>query len=227
MARDPLTPAADGPEREIAAYLAALDAALPGPRRARATIVDEIGDGLVTAADRQCARGAIPAAAVRAALSEFGPPHLVARSFAGELATAGTRRLLATLLLTGPLVGVWWLLLLAPGHWPPRPPEVLAAIPVLPVVGAMIAMALAVLAATGRLAHRLPPLSVRSTVRTGRAAANACLVVDVALLGQLAIVAAAPRGHSPVIMAAAAAASLVRLCCVLVATRGHRWSMPS
>lgn len=217
MAGDPLTSSAAGPECEIAAYLAALDAALPGPRRARAAIVDEIGDGVRAAADQQGDRGTAPAVAVRAALTEFGPPQLVAQAFTGELVTARARRLFGGLLLTGPLVGVWWLLLLVPRHWPLRPAELVAAIPVLPFVGAIIAVAVVVLAATGRLAHRLLTLTPRSTVRAGRAAAITCLAVDVTLLGRLAILASTTGGHRSAIMAVAAAASLVRLFYVAVA----------
>jgi hypothetical protein len=199
------------PVGAVAAYLATLDRHLPGPRRQRADIGAEIADGLLAAADRHRSCGAAPAAAVRAALAEFGPPEVVAAAFAGELAAVRARRLLTGLLLTGPAVGVWWLLLLAPG-WPPRPAELVAAIPVLPIVGATIAGAVAVLAASGRWAHRLPAPSPRRTVWAAQVCAVACLAVDVVLLTQLALLAVtAPAAHPPALMAAAAAASLIRL----------------
>lgn len=224
MARHALTGAGD-PAGQVAGYLAALDGALPpGPRRPRREILEEVGDGLLAAAERHQACGATADSAVRAALREFGSPRLVARAFAGELAAARVRRLLGGLLLTGPLVGVWWLLLLAPRRWPPNPAALVAAIPVLPVVGATVAVAVVVLAATGRLAHRLPALGPRSAVRAGQVVAVACLAVDVTLLGRLAILATAPRGDSTAIMVAAAAAGLVRLYCVAVAAERIRRS---
>jgi len=213
MAGDALTPAsaAVDPAGEIAAYLAALDRGLRGPRRMRADIVDEIGDGLLTAADRHRDRGATPAAAARAALAEVGSPELVASAFAGELATARARHLLTALLLTGPLVGAWWLLLLAPA-WPLDPAEVWEAIPVLPLVGAAVVVAVVVLTATGRHAPRLPRLTPRRTVRVVQAVATACAAVDVTMLVLLATVAiAGTTVHPPALMVVAAAASLARL----------------
>ena len=222
-----LTADAD-PAGTIAAYLAALDRALRGPRWTRVDICDEVRDGLLAAADRRRTHGADRAAAVQAALAEFGPPELVARAFAAELATARERRLLSTLLLTGPLVGVWWLLLLGPQHWPSHAAELVAAIPVLPVVGATTAGAVAVLAATGRLAHRLPALSPHRTVGVAHACAVACLAVDVTLLAQLALLAATgPAAHPPALMAAAGAASLVRLAWAGLAAGRCRRSAPA
>ena len=213
MAGDALTPApsATDPAGEIAAYLADLDRVLDGPRRAHADIVDEIGDGLLAAAARHRDRGAPPAVAARAALAEFGPPEVVAGAFAGELATARARRLLAALLLTGPLVGVWWLLLFAT-DWPPRPAELWAAIPVLPVVGAAVVAAGAVLTMTGGRAHRLPRLSPRRALLGVQAVVAACAAADVTMLAVLgAVMIAGATGHPPALAAAAAAASLARL----------------
>ena len=195
----------------IGAYLAALDGALAGPRRTRTAIRDEIEDGLLAAADHHRAEGAAPAAAIRAALAEFGPPEAVARAFSGELAIARARRLILGLLLTGPAVGVWWLLLLAPLPWPPTPGALFAAIPVLPVVAAIVVVGVAVLTATGRLAHRVRVPSPKTTERTWRGLALVCLALDLALLGQVAIRAATSEGHHASLMVAAAAASSARL----------------
>ena len=214
MAGDALnrSPAATDPAGDIAAYLTALDRALPGPPRARADIVDEIGDGLLAAAAGHRDRGATPAVAARAALAEFGSAHVVASAFAGELATARARRLLTELLLTGPLVGVWWALLLAPHRWPPQPDRLLAAIPVLPIVGVAVIAAGAVLASTGGHAHRLPRLSPRHALLSAGAVAAACAAADVTMLAVLgAATIAGATGHPPVLVTAAAAASLARL----------------
>ena len=115
-------------------------------------------------------------------------------------------------MLTSPLVGVWWLLLLAPHTWPPNPADLVAAIPALPVVGATVAVALATLVGTGRLAHSLSALGPPGAVRATRIAASACVVIDVVLLGQLVVLAiGGPLEHPPVLMAAAATGSLARL----------------
>jgi len=92
MAGDPLnapSAVASDPAGPIAAYLTALDAALSGSRRARADVLDEVHDGLLAATDRHRYRGATALEAEQAALAEVGRPELVARAFAGELATAG------------------------------------------------------------------------------------------------------------------------------------------
>lgn len=224
MAGYVLTAAVD-PNGELAGYLARLDRTLlGGSRRVRGEILDEITDALLTAAERKRERGATPAAAVRTALAEIGPAQVIAAAFAGELAVARARRLLAALLLTGPAVGVWWLLLLAPRPWPPPPGELVAAIPVLPVVAATVAVGVAFLGATGRLAHRLPACGPHSTVRIGRVAAVTCLAVDVTMLGRLVVLATTPAGHPAPVMAVAALASLARLLCVGVALGRHRHS---
>jgi hypothetical protein len=213
MAGDELNPAltAADPAGEIAAYLTDLDRALGGPRRTRADIVDEIGDGLLAAAERHRDRGATPTAAARAALAEFGPPEVVVGAFADELVTIRARHLLAALLLTGPLVGVWWLLLLAPS-WPLDPARLWAAIPVLPVVGVAVLAAGAVLTATGGHAHRLPKLSPRRAVLSVQAVVTAVTAADVTMLALLgAVTIAGTAAHPPALVAAAAAASLARL----------------
>ena len=221
MAGDALKPATD-PAGEVEAYLAALERALPGPRRARADVCDEVGDGLLAASDRHRARGMPAAVATRAAVAEFGPPESVAAAFAGELATARARRLLARLLFTGPLVGVWWLLLLAP-RWPLDPAGLWAAIPVLPVVAATVVAAASVLAATGRRAHRLPRLTPRRTLLAVRAVTAVCIGVDLAMLTLLvALAVTAPVPHPTALMLAAATASLLRLPWLAHATRWCR-----
>ena len=53
-----------------------------------------------------------PDQAQAAAVAQFGSPQAVADAFTGELATAYARRTIALFVLTGPLVGIWWLLLL-------------------------------------------------------------------------------------------------------------------
>src|SRR5690349_2964971 len=98
-------------------YLGELSARLHGPRRARSRVVAEVHDGLAETIDAHVAGGTTADAAASAAIAEFGDPATVASSFADELATASARRTVATFIATGPLVGIWWLLLLHPAPW--------------------------------------------------------------------------------------------------------------
>ena len=96
-----------------------------------------------------------------AAVAQFGSPQAVADAFAGELATAYARRTIAIYIVTGPLVGIWWLLLLRPDPWRAGLIALLVAIPVLPLITIAIAAAGATLAGTGRLMRWLPEASPR------------------------------------------------------------------
>jgi hypothetical protein len=89
-------------------YLAAVAAFLPAGRRVRHHIVAEIGDGLACAVDARLADGAVPREAARSAVADFGDPRLLASGLARELTPATARRSGATLLVTGPLVGLVW-----------------------------------------------------------------------------------------------------------------------
>ena len=72
------------------------------------------------------------AAAAQAAISEFGAPEQVADGFRAEIAARHARRLSASLVAGGPLVGLLWvaaafashlgLHLAPPWHWPDLPP---------------------------------------------------------------------------------------------------------
>jgi hypothetical protein len=58
--------------------------------------------------------------------------------------------------VAGPLVGIWWLLLLYPSPWRTGLIALVAAIPVIPLIIAAIATAGGTLATTGRLTRWLP-----------------------------------------------------------------------
>lgn len=62
------------------------------------------------------AAGLPPERAAGAAIARFGRPEQIMTAFAAELATGYARHALFAYALTGPLVGVWWLLL-----WHPDP----------------------------------------------------------------------------------------------------------
>jgi hypothetical protein len=103
----------------IERYVADLSVRLPGPRRWRAVVLDEVRDSLLEGMDahREAAGG--PAAAALCAVAEHGPADQVARAYAPELAVAWVRR--AGLVAVGiiPAMAIVWNLALRVG--PPSP----------------------------------------------------------------------------------------------------------
>jgi hypothetical protein len=197
----------------IDAYLAELGARLHGPASARTAVVHEVGAGLEDSTDELMARGVGATAAARAAIAEVGSAADVADAFAGELAIVHARQVLRILLLTGPLVGVWWFLLLAPATWQGRPGLLIAAIPALPfVAAAVVAIALG-LATTGSLIRWVPEATpFRATILTATVGL-ACVVGDLTVLALL--VGRSATGATDTLSlglaVAAVTASLVRL----------------
>lgn len=113
-------------------YLAAVAACLPAGRRARQNMLAEIGDGLACAVDARLADGAVHREAARAAVADFGDPRGLAGGLACELAPATGRRTGATLLATGPLVGLVWVAAYGTGsaNWPSKVVAVFSSVPV-------------------------------------------------------------------------------------------------
>jgi hypothetical protein len=147
------TPASDA---RLDAYLSDLAARLRGPRRRREQILAELRDGLDHAITDRTIAGLPEGDAVAAAIAQFGSPQAVADAFAGELAAAYARRTIARYIATGPLVGIWWLLLLQPHPWRTGLIALLAAIPEIPLIIIAIATAAGTFATTGRLMRWLP-----------------------------------------------------------------------
>lgn len=203
-------------ECRIEAYLTAVSAQLVGPRAACTAILDELRDGLHEATTCHRDRGVSPEAAIAAALREFGPPAALAASFAGELATSRARRISCAYLLTGPLVGSAWLLMLAPASWWRLGPRaVWTAIPVAPMVAVAVTICAVVLFASGRPHERLGRL-------VGHGLHAAMIVIGSAILGDLvmlivAIHSTAAMAASPTLAVIAVSASAARLCCSLPA----------
>ena len=168
-------------EARIRAYLDEVAAGLHGPRRHRARIFTELRDGLDEAVTAHTADGLPVEHAVRAAITQFGTPSAVAGAFAAELAITYARRTLTRFVATGPLVGIWWLLLLHPRPWPGVVAFV-AAIPVIPLVAAALAATATTFATTGRLIRWLPETS------PGRALAGVVTVAGLAVTGDIAII---------------------------------------
>ena len=172
-----------GAGASVDAYMDELARLLRGPRRRRERILAELRDGLGQAITDHTIHGRVEDQAVASAIDKFGTPQEVAAAFAGELATASARRTVTWYIATGPLVGIWWLLLLQPQPWRSSVIGVLAAIPVLPLIAVAIAAAAGTFATTGRLIRWLPEAS------PDRAATAAIAIAGLAVIGDLAVIA--------------------------------------
>jgi HAAS len=199
----------------LATYLSDVAAQLRGPRRRRAAILAELRDGLDVATEDNIAAGLPPDQAANAAIAQFGTPQAVADAFGGELATAYARRTIAWFIATGPLVGIWWLLLLHPSPWRTGLIAFVAAIPVIPLIIAAIATAGGTLATTGRLMRWLPETGPRLALAATIAIAMLCLIIDLAMITMVMVSGAPPRP----LMIIACAASLTRIVCSISTVR--------
>jgi hypothetical protein len=96
----------------IADYLSVLSRQLPG------AVVEELADGLEETYRRHLGLGLGPEAAARAAVAEFGDPHVIMAEFTrAHPACRAARRLL----VIGPIVGCCWAVALITGGawtWP-------------------------------------------------------------------------------------------------------------
>lgn len=162
----------------VAAYVADLEARIPGWRRARRSALAELADGLHDATTVYCSRGMDPEGAAARAVHDCGPPSVVAAEFVAVLTDGQARRTALTLLLTGPLVGVLWLVTLEPGQAPD------ATLRRMPALGVLVAVAAAAgvlaLLATGPGIRGLPiecPAPCRAAATACAAAAAADVIV--------------------------------------------------
>jgi hypothetical protein len=211
-----------GPTTALDDYLDELSARLRGPRPARTRVLAEIRDGLTDTVDAHIANGTPPEIAATRAIAQFGDPATVARSVAPELATASARRTIATFIATGPLVGIWWLLLLQPAPWRGGVLATVIAIPALPLIALAIATAAGTVATTGRLIRWLPETPAPRALAATVAIAILCLAADFTVLGVLAAH-LATGGHLPVpLITAAVTASLLRIAAATTAIRSTR-----
>ncbi|MCM4081209.1 permease prefix domain 1-containing protein [Paractinoplanes hotanensis] len=205
----------------VAAYLDDLGTKLPGPRRHRSQILIELRDGLDVATEVHLAAGMTAERAQAAAVAQFGSPQEVADAFAGELTTTYARRVVATYIATGPLVGIWWLLLLRPDPWQTGPIAMIAAIPALPLIAIAIAVAGGALATTGRLMRWLPETSPQGAAAATIAVAGVSVAADLTMIGLLA--ASATASALLAIMAVATSVSRI-VCSTAVLYRATRMS---
>ena len=161
-------PADPAPVQSIESYLSQVTAALPGPARARAGIVAELRGGLLDATDAHGRAGLAPPAAAQAAVAEFGHPAQVAAAFGPGLAATQARHVAATLLVTGPLVGLLWAAAARASHigvhdappwqWAGTPPAAPIAFPLMAVVFLITVWTALITLCRHRAAHPLAPL---------------------------------------------------------------------
>lgn len=206
----------------IEAYLRAVAASLPGPRRARGDILAELRSGLLDAIDAHRSAGLPAQAAAEAATSEFGDPSQVAAAFRPHLAMIQARRTAIALAATGPAVGMLWIAAALTSHitirhappwqWPGGPPLSSGAFRVVGVAILIVAAStLATIAATGKLT-RWFPASPRTAAATAATAGFGSAAADLAILTVLASqLTKAPGTLAPLPVAVATAASLTRL----------------
>jgi HAAS len=202
-------------DAQLQAYLADLAARLRGPRRRREAILTELRDGLDHATEGHLAAGLPPDRAATAAIAQFGTPQAVADAFGGELATAHARRTIAWYIATGPLVGIWWLLLLDPSPWRTGLTALVAAIPVLPLIAIAIATAAGTLATTGRLMRWLPETDPHRALAATTAIAALCVIGDLTMIAVYLLSGTPTRP----LAAIAIAASLTRIACSITTIR--------
>jgi hypothetical protein len=200
---------------QLAAYLTDLAARLRGPRHHRQAILTELRDGLEHATGDHLAAGLPPDQAAAAAIAQFGTAQAVADAFGGELATAYARRTIAWYIATGPLVGIWWLLLLHPSPWRTGLIALVAAIPVIPLIVLAIATAGGTLATTGRLMRWLPETGPHGALAATTTIAALCIIGDLTIISVF-VASAMPTRPLAVV---AIAASLTRIACSIAAVR--------
>jgi hypothetical protein len=215
-------PSADA-EQAVESYLADVAVRLPCPARPRTDIVAELRAGLLDSVDSYRSAGLAPAEATGAAIGDFGDPREIAAAFGPELAVRSSRRIALALVAAGPVIGVLWVVAAAASHlaasrvlpwqWASAPSGFL--LDALPLVAAVLAVtvaaALFTVAATGRLGRWLPqrPRLIPAAAATAGFGAAFVDVIVLALLASQLI--SVPGRLAPVPVAAAAAASLLRL----------------
>jgi hypothetical protein len=214
MADDQLTRQSGAACRDV--YVSDLAARLRGPRRRRDQILAELRDGLDQAISDHRTADLPERDAVTAAITQFGTPQAVAQAFAGELAIAHARHTIAWYIATGPLVGIWWLLLLEPHPWHHSVVALLAVIPVIPLIMVAIATAVGAFASTGRLMRWLPEASPRQAI------AATVTIAALSVGGDATMIAVYVRSDLPAhfLAVCAIAGSLIRIGTSVVAI-GH------
>ncbi|MGW6390424.1 permease prefix domain 1-containing protein [Streptomyces sp. NPDC055103] len=229
-------PGADRPDAPSAdpldTYAAELAAALHGPARAKARLVEEVRGGLADTTDAHADEGRPYPDAIRAAVREFGTVEELVPSCQRELTLAQARHTARAVALTAPFLVVCWYLT-GPAAGPaapvPRTAQLLAA----HLAGVAIAAALlaaATLAVTGTLGRRLPtpprlPLVVAwtgTTAGVAMAVTTLALAVAAALATDWPLLACAGALAAAAHAVVATSARACRRCARLPVTRTPR-----
>ncbi|MYR46401.1 permease prefix domain 1-containing protein [Streptomyces sp. SID5910] len=151
--------AADRRDDPVEEYVTALEAALHGPVRAKARLVEEVRDGLMDTVSERTGAGLPYGLAAEEAVREFGTTDDLVPGCQRELTIAQARHTARSIALTVPLLLACWCLVRNSGHtrdWGlPGTAQLVAAHLAGIAVGAAV-LATGALAATGTLARRLP-----------------------------------------------------------------------
>ncbi|MGP4109385.1 permease prefix domain 1-containing protein [Streptomyces sp. 4N509B] len=186
-----------GRDDAVAAHAAALAAALHGPARAKARMVEEIRDGLADTVAAYTRDGWPYDRAAEQAVEEFGTPDELAPSCQRELTVAQTRHTAWTLALTTPFLFACWYLIWAAGaarvaEGPlPRAVQLLA-LNLAGVAATAALLGVVALATTGALGRRLrrPPRRLSWAVAWFGTVASVAMVVATLALALLSPLAA-------------------------------------
>jgi len=211
-------PGAPCAQEAVEGYLAEVTARLPGPARARSDIVAELRSGLLDATDAHCCAGLPAAEAVHAAIGEFGDPAEIADGFRTEIAASLARRAAVAVLVTGPLVGVLWIVTAVASHiaphlqWADLSLGLRVGIALVVIAAGVTACgAIFGIAATGRLTRWLPARP-RLAPAAAAVAGFGAVGADALGLALLAVQLVTAAGRlSPGLAAMAAAASIGRV----------------
>ncbi|MEU9294497.1 permease prefix domain 1-containing protein [Streptomyces sp. NPDC048266] len=208
-----MTADVEGDTDLVRAYADDLAAALHGPARAKARMVEEIRGGLLDTTDAHADRGLPRRHAFRAAVREFGTVDELVPGCQRELTLAQARHTARSVALTAPVLIACWSL--AGAHDPAPSGPVSRAAQLLAVNAAGVAivatlLAAATLAVTGAFAGRLPtprrlPLLV---AWTGTTAGIAMAVTTLALATAAALAENRPLLACAGVLAAASHAAV-------------------
>ncbi|WP_328907835.1 permease prefix domain 1-containing protein [Streptomyces sp. NBC_00234] len=140
-------------------HVAALTAALYGPARAKARLIEEMRGGLTDTAEAYTAEGMPYERAADRAVREFGTVDVLVPSCQQELTTAQARHTARAVALTAPFLIVCWHLARTADReqaWQFSHAAQLLAAHLAGIAAVAALLAAATLAATGPLARRLP-----------------------------------------------------------------------
>ena len=214
MAGGQLTGRPGGGAREVAAaYASAVTQRLDAPATVLTDIRDEVADGLSEAIESYRRLGLPPDEAARTAIAEFGEPAATAAAFSTEVRLARARRTGLRLMVSGPMVGLLWILAVlvtgvSAGRTAPAGLWVVLVVIALAVAVGAAASELAV-AASGRLFRRMDRPGLAPAAAT--VACGAALVADLTIVGAVAVQVLLRHGWmSPLPVLFAVAASLLR-----------------